>query len=188
MEIKDILKQRRLELSLTMADVAKAVGVSEATVCRWESGYISNMRQNRIAELAKVLQLKPSVIMGWEEQEAFTEYNPFVNEKIKFLLKARNISVETFATELKQNHLPSLDLNTVKKWCDGYLSPTAEQINAIANYFGVPTFYFLDNENKKDKKEVIQKLVNTAYPLPVEQIEVLISLAETLKIQSDNKL
>lgn len=72
MEIKDILKQRRLELSLTMADVAKAVGVSEATVCRWESGYISNMRQNRIAQLAKVLQLKPSVIMGWEDDSTET--------------------------------------------------------------------------------------------------------------------
>ena len=67
MEIKDILKIRRLELGLTMLDVANAVGVSEATVSRWESGNIANMKRSRIAALAKVLQVNPSVIMGWSD-------------------------------------------------------------------------------------------------------------------------
>lgn len=67
MEIKDILKRRRLELGLTMLDVANAVGVSEATVSRWESGNIANMKRSRIAALAKVLQINPGIIMGWSE-------------------------------------------------------------------------------------------------------------------------
>ncbi len=67
MEIKDILKHRRIELELTQLDVATAVGVSEATVSRWESGDIANMRRSRIAALARVLQISPSVIMGWNE-------------------------------------------------------------------------------------------------------------------------
>jgi len=68
-EIKDIIKRRRLELGLTMLDVAKAVGVSEATVSRWESGNIANMGRSRVAALAKVLRLSPKVLMGWEDAE-----------------------------------------------------------------------------------------------------------------------
>lgn len=64
--IKDILKGRRLELELTLEDVAKRVGVSPATISRWESGDIANMRRDRIAALAKALQISPAVIMGWD--------------------------------------------------------------------------------------------------------------------------
>lgn len=68
MEIKDILKNRRTELGLTQLDVANAVGVSEATVSRWESGDIANMKRSRIASLASVLKMSPSIIMGWNEK------------------------------------------------------------------------------------------------------------------------
>ena len=62
--IKNMLKTRRIELNLTMKQVAEAVGVSEGTVSRWESGEISNMKRSRIAALAKVLKIKPSDIIG----------------------------------------------------------------------------------------------------------------------------
>ena len=54
------LKQKRIELGLTMLDVAKAVGVSEATISRYESGNIKNMRRDRIEKYAKILHVSPS--------------------------------------------------------------------------------------------------------------------------------
>lgn len=69
MEIRDLLKQRRIERNLTMRELADAVGVSEGTISRWESGDIENMRRDKIVALAKALQISPSVIMGWEEPE-----------------------------------------------------------------------------------------------------------------------
>lgn len=68
-EIKDIIRNRRIELGLTMKEVAAAVGVSEGTVSRWEAGNISNMKRNRITALAKVLNIQPSIIMGFDEDE-----------------------------------------------------------------------------------------------------------------------
>lgn len=64
METKDLLKNRREELELTQKEVADYVGVSEATISRWESGEIKNLKRNRIASLAKVLNLPPSLIVG----------------------------------------------------------------------------------------------------------------------------
>lgn len=58
------LRKRRKELGLTMLEVAKAVGVSEATVSRYESGDIKNMRRDRIEKYAKVLKVSPALIIG----------------------------------------------------------------------------------------------------------------------------
>lgn len=62
------LTDRRKELGLTMKEVAEAVGVSEATVSRWESGAIANMRRDRIQALSKVLKVRPTYIMGLTEE------------------------------------------------------------------------------------------------------------------------
>jgi len=69
MNIGITLRNRRKELGLTLLEVSKAVGVSEGTVSRWETGEIGNMRRDRIYKLAQVLQLNPAEIMGFTEQE-----------------------------------------------------------------------------------------------------------------------
>lgn len=71
MMTKDIIRQRRTELGLTMKQVAEIVGVSEATVSRWESGDIENMRRDKIVLLANALKMSPAVIMGWEEPNEY---------------------------------------------------------------------------------------------------------------------
>ena len=60
------LKTRRLELKLSQLDVAKMVGVSEATISRWESGNIANMKRDRIYKLSKALQIDPSLLIGFD--------------------------------------------------------------------------------------------------------------------------
>lgn len=65
--IGKILRKRREDLALTQRDVANHVGVTESAVSRWESGNIDNMRRDKIANLAEVLQVSPLLIMGAEE-------------------------------------------------------------------------------------------------------------------------
>lgn len=67
MDVKDILKNRRIEKQLTLDDVGHLVGVSAATISRWESGDIANMKRDKIVKLAKALDISPAVIMGWNE-------------------------------------------------------------------------------------------------------------------------
>ena len=58
-EIANKIKARRLELGLTLEDVAKAVGVGRSTFRKWETGMIKNMGRDKIAALAAVLELNP---------------------------------------------------------------------------------------------------------------------------------
>ena len=61
---------RRKELNLTLEDVGKAVGVGKSTVRKWEQGMIKNMGRDKIASLAKVLQMNPVEFVPAEGQEA----------------------------------------------------------------------------------------------------------------------
>lgn len=67
MNVKDIIREKRIELGMTMKEVADKVGVSEATISRWESGEIANMRRGAIFSLAKTLNISPNEIMGWKD-------------------------------------------------------------------------------------------------------------------------
>ena len=59
MEVGKLINSRRTELGLTLEEVGSAVGVSKSTVKKWEDGFIPNMRRDKIAKLASVLQLDP---------------------------------------------------------------------------------------------------------------------------------
>ncbi len=62
MNIKDIIKQKRLECGYTMKELAERVGVSEATVSRWESGNLATMKHTKIMLLAKALKISPAML------------------------------------------------------------------------------------------------------------------------------
>lgn len=114
MDIKKKLKNRRLELGLTMEDVGKAVGVSKSTVSKWESGHIENMRRDKIALYAKTLDVSPEFIMGLDEdfddktsdpikekKEAARQYMQDELHRIGVLPKTEEITPERFESFLR---------------------------------------------------------------------------------------
>ena len=65
MNIGELIHNRRIALKLTLEEIGYAVGVSKSTVKKWEDGFISNMKRDKIASLAKVLKINPvSLITG----------------------------------------------------------------------------------------------------------------------------
>lgn len=73
MDIGALLREKRIEKGLTQKDVAAAVGVSEGTVSRWESGKIENMRRDKINALANYLSIDPIIITKAEVEKAAYE-------------------------------------------------------------------------------------------------------------------
>lgn len=70
--IQERIKSRRLQLKLTLEDVANALGVNKTTVMRYESESIKKLPTDIVPPLAKVLKCTPQYLMGWEELESET--------------------------------------------------------------------------------------------------------------------
>lgn len=58
------IEKRRKELNLTLEQIGNYVGVSKSTVKKWETGFIDNMKRDKIALLAQVLKVSPLEILG----------------------------------------------------------------------------------------------------------------------------
>ena len=67
--IGKLIHDRRIELGMTMKELGEKCDVSEATISRYESGNIKNMRRDVVAALAKALQINPKVLMDWHDDE-----------------------------------------------------------------------------------------------------------------------
>ena len=70
-DIKKVIKQHRIEAGLTMKELADLVGVSEATVSRWESGNIATMKHSQISKLCNALHINPAnLVPGIEDRKS----------------------------------------------------------------------------------------------------------------------
>ncbi len=67
MDLGEKIKFLRTSQGMTLEEVGQAVGVGKSTVRKWESGQIANMRRDKIALVAKALNVTPSYLMGWDE-------------------------------------------------------------------------------------------------------------------------
>lgn len=61
------IKEKRIELGITLSQVAARLGVTEATAQRYESGSIKSIPCDKICVYADFLNISPSYIMGWED-------------------------------------------------------------------------------------------------------------------------
>ena len=65
------IKQRRLELKLTVDELAEKIGKSRATIYRYENGDIENMPTTILEPLAKALDTTPADLMGWTQYDQY---------------------------------------------------------------------------------------------------------------------
>jgi transcriptional regulator with XRE-family HTH domain len=64
--VNERIKSRRLQLGYTLLYIADQLGVQEATVQRYESGDIKNIKHETIVSLSKILCCDPAFLMGWQ--------------------------------------------------------------------------------------------------------------------------
>lgn len=69
MKIGERIKQRRLELNLSVDELAKKLRKNRATIYRYESNEIENFPTTTLEPLAKALDTTPAYLMGWEEED-----------------------------------------------------------------------------------------------------------------------
>nr|WP_325178463.1 helix-turn-helix transcriptional regulator [uncultured Oscillibacter sp.] len=61
------MKMRRKELGIPVEYIANSLGVSVATIYRYENGDIEKVPGTVLEPLSKILQVSPAYLMGWGE-------------------------------------------------------------------------------------------------------------------------
>ena len=63
------IRDRRIQMGMTVDDLAARLGKNRATVYRYESDEIENFPVSIIGPLAEVLGVSPAYLMGWTDEE-----------------------------------------------------------------------------------------------------------------------
>lgn len=135
MSVSEIIKTRRLSLGLSMKDLADKIGVSEATISRWESGDIENMRRDKIASLSEVLSVSPYILLGIEpaSEPPTVEFA----KALKTLRTGCNLSQSALADALQCSK------SAVSMWENGTRTPDFDMLVKLADFFCVSTDFLL---------------------------------------------
>jgi len=67
MTIGERIKNRRVELGLSVDTIAAKLSKNRATIYRYESDDIENLPTTVLEPLAEILQTTPAHLMGWDE-------------------------------------------------------------------------------------------------------------------------
>lgn len=73
-KIGKIIKQHRVFMNMTQADLGEKLGVQAAAVQKWESGRVKNIKRSTIRDLSRILKIHPAVLIGFPvEEEQYKE-------------------------------------------------------------------------------------------------------------------
>ena len=76
MKLGERIKMLRKEKKMTLEDVAKGIGVSRATVLKYETGQIETIPTARMHQIANFFDVSRPYLEGWTEER---KANPAVN-------------------------------------------------------------------------------------------------------------
>lgn len=92
MTIGERMKERRKELGMNAEYVAEKLGVSPATIYRYENGEIEKIPGNILDLISKVLRTTPAFLMGWEKNGSLK-----LGEIISRFRTDNGLSIQQFA-------------------------------------------------------------------------------------------
>lgn len=133
------LKLRRKEIGFSAEKVADQLGVSPATIYRYEKGDIEKVPVDSLAELAKILQTTPAYLMGWESQADQAELN--------------DILAQIQASEEKEQSRIAKMIQDFKKLNDDGKAKAIERVHELTEIPRYQDVYAIAFEQYKEKNK-----------------------------------
>ena len=81
------IKNRRKYIKMSVEELAEKVGLSKATIYRYEKGDIEKVDTEILASIAKALRTTPAQLMGWDdipEKEQTIDLKDVLNRTVAF--------------------------------------------------------------------------------------------------------
>lgn len=133
------LKLRRKEIGFSAEKVADQLGVSPATIYRYEKGDIEKVPVDSLAELAKILQTTPAYLMGWESQADQAEIN--------------DLLAQIHASEEKEQSRIAEMIQDFKKLNDDGKAKAIERVHELTEIPRYQDVYAIAFEQYKEKNK-----------------------------------
>lgn len=113
----DRIKNLRINNKMTLEEVGEKIGVSKQTLYKYENNIITNIPSDKIEGLAKVFNISPAVIMGWDKDEQSTKKNP--NAQTSTNMPVNNSKDERDIQKRLQSILDDLDSSAALSFYNG---------------------------------------------------------------------
>lgn len=68
----DRIHNKRIECGLTMEELGKKIGVQKSAVNKYEKGEVENIKRSTIAKMAEIFNVRPSWLMGYDDEKDIT--------------------------------------------------------------------------------------------------------------------
>lgn len=83
-EIGSLIKQKRLELKLTQAQLGERLGVGAAAVNKWEQGVVTNIKREVLRNISVELKIHPAYLigLGFDKREFIVSDVDFSNDEL----------------------------------------------------------------------------------------------------------
>lgn len=168
MDIGLRMQKRRKELGLSADEVGDKLGVSRASIYRYESGEIEKFPLSSLNPLAEVLNTTPEYLMGWKD-DILSIYNK--------LEEPRKIKVYNFAEEQLniQNKVTSID-NVI---CDSEPTSIIYGRKSAAGY----AIEVDDNDAEVRPESIVPKGANERVEITGDSMEPLIKKGSDVYIR-----
>lgn len=107
--VGEIIKALRLERGMTQSELGKLLGVTKATIQKYENGAILNLKSKTVKKLSIIFGVHPIELMGWNER--------FDSEKLAFEVQ-RIEDIQAFYQRQFSDLIPTLNADGLEKILD----------------------------------------------------------------------
>lgn len=90
MTIGNRIRKLRRSSNLTQEELGLLLGVQKATIQKYENGSIVNLKTEHVEQLAKIFNVSPSYIIGWDEFDKKYDLVKLRNE-VQFIEKIQKL-------------------------------------------------------------------------------------------------
>jgi len=119
LDLSNHIRQRRMELEMSLDDLAQLLGVTKDTVVYWETQQIAP----NITQLPKII--------------AFLGYNPFEDETGTFGGKIKEYRYRNGLSQRKLASLLAVSVSALKSWEENAFTPTIEHQKVLSELLGI---------------------------------------------------
>ena len=135
MSVGKRIKDRRLELKMSVDELARCLNKNRTTIYRYEKGDIENLPIDILEPLAKALDTTPAYLMGWGDDTVETGPSSFdditMGDVFKALRLGSNLTIQEFSSEI------GLSAEDIRNYETGKSQIPVNIINLVADFFGI---------------------------------------------------